>query len=57
MILTCGELVDYQDTVNVIVKASSLPISIVFVGIGDCDFSSFNKLNKDVAPMWSEEDD
>lgn len=35
LVLTDGKLNDYEDTVDLIIKASSLPLSILFVGIGD----------------------
>ena len=37
MIMTDGEIMDYDETVDAIVKASTLPISIIIVGIGNND--------------------
>lgn len=37
LIITDGKINDYQDTVDLIVKASTLPLSILFVGVGDGD--------------------
>jgi len=54
IILISGEIVDYQETVDEIVKASDLPISLIFVGVGDGDFSSFRKIDADITPLWSE---
>jgi hypothetical protein len=41
IVLTTGEIADYQESVDEIVKASTLPISFIFVGIGNGDFTSF----------------
>lgn len=40
LVLTDGEIMDLQDTINEIVEASELPLSIVITGIGDADFTS-----------------
>jgi len=53
IILTSGQIFDYQETVDEIVKSSNLPISLIFVGIGDGDFSSFRKIDADITPLWS----
>lgn len=37
LIITDGQINDFQDTVDLIVKAASLPLSILFVGVGDGD--------------------
>jgi Mg-chelatase subunit ChlD len=37
LVITDGRINDYQDTVDLIVKASTLPLSILFVGVGDGD--------------------
>ena len=42
LILTDGEIHDMNETKNVIVENSFLPISIVIVGIGNADFSKMN---------------
>ena len=51
IILTSGQMIDYTETVDEIVKASSLPISFIFIGIGDNDFSSFNKIDSELTPL------
>ena len=51
MILTDGVIMDQQDTVNAIVEASRLPMSIIVIGIGSADFSQMDKLDADVTPL------
>lgn len=48
---------DYQETANEIVKASNLPISVIFLGVGDAHFTSFEKLDAANEPMWSTDTD
>jgi hypothetical protein len=45
--MTDGQIDDFNDTVDRIVKASSLPLSIVIVGIGDKDFGLIKSLDSD----------
>lgn len=47
VIMTDGKVEDFQDTVNSIVKASQLPISIIIVGIGQNRFDNMNVLADD----------
>jgi hypothetical protein len=47
LVLTDGCIHDMRQTIDVIVKASSHPISIVIVGIGDSDFLNMNILDAD----------
>jgi len=51
MILTDGSITDMNDTINEIVKASSLPMSIIIIGIGKSDFESMNILDGDKEPL------
>ena len=37
LIITDGGINDFEDTVDKIVKASTMPLSIVFVGVGEND--------------------
>jgi hypothetical protein len=36
--MTDGQINDFEETVDRVVKASAFPLSIVIVGIGDKDF-------------------
>ncbi|OMJ84943.1 hypothetical protein SteCoe_13851 [Stentor coeruleus] len=47
LILTNGEISDIDQTINSIVRASSLPISIIILGIGNSDFDVMKKLDCD----------
>jgi hypothetical protein len=47
LILTDGVINDMQSTVDAIVHASSLPLSIIIVGVGSADFSSMCALDGD----------
>ena len=39
LICTDGVITDFNHTVDAIIDASSLPMSIIIVGVGDADFS------------------
>lgn len=39
MVLTDGDISDMQATMNEIVKAAELPLSLLIIGIGDHEFS------------------
>jgi len=47
LILTDGEITDFDETVESIVDASGLPMSIIIVGVGQADFSSMDALDGD----------
>ena len=51
LILTDGIITDMIDTVNCIVEASKLPLSIVIVGIGEADFENMKFLDGDIIPL------
>lgn len=51
LILTDGEITDKAETLAAIVKASSLPISIVIVGVGNADFTAMQELDGDDGPL------
>eukprot|EP00397_Hematodinium_sp_SG-2012_P017199 GEMP01017580.1.p1 GENE.GEMP01017580.1~~GEMP01017580.1.p1 ORF type:complete len:591 (+),score=103.78 GEMP01017580.1:57-1829(+) len=47
LILTDGCIHDMDQTIDAIVRSSSLPISIIIVGIGEADFTNMNTLDAD----------
>ena len=51
LILTDGMIIDYTETVNCIVEASKLPLSIVIVGIGTKNFGNMDNLDGDIIPL------
>jgi hypothetical protein len=53
MIVTDGIISDMKETIDMIVKGSNLPLSIVIVGVGDTDFSSMDILDADTQPLYS----
>jgi len=55
MILTDGAIHDFDQTVDCIVESSSLPVSIIIIGIGSANFSTMNFLDADDEPLYSVE--
>ena len=47
MILTDGEIGDMQNTIDALIEASFLPISVIIVGIGDGNFGNMDILDAD----------
>lgn len=47
LIMTDGVINDMDDTINSIIRASELPISIIIVGVGEADFSQMMFLDSD----------
>ena len=47
LILTDGIIHDMEDTLDLIVMAANLPLSIVIIGVGDEDFTEMNELDSD----------
>lgn len=47
IILTDGDIDDYDLTVEKIIEASSLPLSIVIVGLGEGNFTKISLLDQD----------
>ena len=47
LILTDGEIHDMQATVDLIVSASGVPLSIIIVGVGSADFANMVTLDGD----------
>jgi len=53
MIITDGIINDMQQTVDAIVAATELPLSIIIVGVGNADFSAMDRLDADDVPLQS----
>eukprot|EP01080_Neovahlkampfia_damariscottae_P006237 gene6237-10243_t len=53
LILTDGEITDMSETIDEIVKASNLPLSIIIVGIGNEKFQNMVVLDADDVPLVS----
>ncbi|RHZ58585.1 hypothetical protein Glove_372g61 [Diversispora epigaea] len=51
LIITDGVITDMESTVRALIKASSLPLSIVIVGVGDADFTKMHKLEANDVPL------
>ncbi len=49
LIITDGVISDLYQTKRQIVEASTLPLSIIIVGVGDADFSDMDRLDSDEA--------
>lgn len=47
LLLTDGAITDFDETRTAIVYASSLPMSLIIVGVGDADFNAMNQLDGD----------
>ena len=55
MILTDGIIEDTDETINELVAASFLPISVIIVGIGNADFTNMNVLDADDEALYDSE--
>ena len=52
LILTDGQIDDLQDTIDELVEASFLPVSVIIVGIGDGNFGNMDILDADENPLY-----
>ena len=52
LILTDGQISDLTDTIDEMVEASFLPISVIIVGIGNGNFNSMDILDADENPLF-----
>ena len=54
LLITDGIINDMQKTIDEVVNASGLPLSIIIVGVGNEDFESMNVLDADDEPLYSD---
>jgi hypothetical protein len=47
LILTDGEIHDMEQTKDLLVRASQLPLSVIIIGVGNEDFESMIELDSD----------
>jgi hypothetical protein len=47
LILTDGEIHDMDRTIDLVIQAANLPLSIIIVGIGSANFENMNRLDGD----------
>ena len=52
LILTDGKIDDIDDTIDQLVEASFLPLSVIIIGIGKADFSNMALLDADENPLF-----
>ena len=53
LIITDGIINDMQKTIDQIVRGSTLPLSIIIVGVGSDEFESMDILDADDNPLYS----
>ena len=53
LIVTDGEITDFDSTCDEIVLGSDLPLSIIIVGVGNADFDKMDALDGDDTPLYS----
>lgn len=51
LILTDGEIHDMNETIDSLVFAADLPLSVIIIGIGNADFGNMEKLDSDGGPL------
>ena len=51
MILTDGMINDMDNTIDALVEASFMPISVIIIGIGKADFGNMDVLDADESPL------
>ncbi len=47
LIITDGVISDFPETTRALVMASTLPVSVIIVGVGGADFSAMDALDSD----------
>ena len=53
LLLTDGAINDMQQTIDTIVQATEMPLSIIIVGVGSANFADMDKLDGDTGVLRS----
>ena len=53
LIITDGIINDMEQTINEVVRATALALSIIIVGVGNEDFTMMHELDADETPLYS----
>ena len=53
LIITDGIITDFEKTVDEIIKGSTLPLSIIIVGVGNAEFDQMEALDGDITPLYT----
>lgn len=53
LLITDGIINDLEKTIDQVVRGSSLPLSIIIVGVGSQNFDSMDVLDADNEPLYS----
>jgi hypothetical protein len=56
LMITDGVITDMKQTLEVVRRATTLPLSIIIVGVGSADFADMNKLDDDEGKMGFKRD-
>lgn len=55
LLLTDGEVTDFQDTIDSVIEGCKLPLSIIIVGVGNESFEKMDQLDGNEIPLVSSE--
>jgi hypothetical protein len=55
LLLTDGEVTDFQDSIDAIIEGCNLPLSVIIVGVGNESFEKMDQLDGNETPLVSSE--